>query len=107
MNVADIAIAQRSHGANPELQGARLIGIDLLRAVAIMHVIAIHLAQQYLPQSSLLRSALMAHSSDGVTLFFVISGFVITRTIMHREADIHRMSLGAFYIARIARISLC
>jgi peptidoglycan/LPS O-acetylase OafA/YrhL len=49
----------------------------------------------------------MAHSSDGVTLFFVISGFVITRTIMHREADIHRMSLGAFYIARIARISLC
>ena len=104
MNVANPGIAQRSQQAELERQGARLIGVDLLRAVAIVHVVAVHLALYYLPPSSALRSALMAHSSDGVTLFFVISGFVITRTIMHREGDIHRMSLRSFYIMRIARI---
>jgi peptidoglycan/LPS O-acetylase OafA/YrhL len=104
MNLANIATAQRSPQAALERQGARLIGVDLLRAVAVVHVITVHLAQYYLQPSNALRSALMAHSSDGVTLFFVISGFVITRTIMHREADVHQMSLRAFYIARIARI---
>lgn len=104
MNLADIGIAQSWRQADLGRQGVRLIGVDLLRAVAIVHVIAVHLAQYYLQPSSALRSALMAHSSDGVTLFFVVSGFVITRTIMHREADIHRMSLRSFYITRIARI---
>ena len=42
--------------------------------------------------------------TNGVLLFFVISGFVITRATMQREPDLFRLSYGSFYRRRLARI---
>ncbi|HEX4194203.1 MAG TPA: acyltransferase [Stellaceae bacterium] len=87
----------------------RNIGIDLLRAVAILTVIANHWGLSYLSKPStawwdeILRR-IGGHGSYGVTLFFVLSGFLITRTTMKREPDLFCLSLRGFYLRRIARI---
>ncbi|HWE71993.1 MAG TPA: acyltransferase [Stellaceae bacterium] len=83
----------------------RLVGVDLLRALAIVQVVAVHINNIYIPAPQGL-PALIAkpHWADGVTLFFVVSGFLITRAIMLRERDLYRLSLRGFYIRRIARI---
>jgi len=87
----------------------RNIGIDLLRAVAILTVIANHWGLSYLsapantPWDHVLAS-IGGHGFYGVTLFFVLSGFLITRTTMAREPDLFRLSLRGFYLRRIARI---
>ena len=87
----------------------RNIGIDLLRAVAILTVIANHWVLSYLakpsaaPWDEILRRV-GGHGFYGVTLFFVLSGFLITRTTMAREPDLFRLSLRGFYLRRIARI---
>lgn len=81
----------------------RLVGVDLLRAVAIVHVIAVHL-HLYVKVTTVVPAVILSHWDDGVTVFFVVSGFLITRTIMQREDDIYRLSLRAFYARRIARI---
>jgi acyltransferase-like protein len=63
----------------------RNIGIDLLRAVAILTVIANYWVLSYLavPGSTLWDEVLRrvgGHRFYGVTLFFVLSGFLIART---------------------------
>lgn len=86
-------------------RGERLIGVDLLRAMAIIQVIAVHINNAYIKAPLYLPAIIVkTHWNDGVTLFFVVSGFLITRAIMLREPDIHRLSLRAFYVRRIARI---
>lgn len=86
-------------------RGERLIGVDLLRAVAIVQVIAVHINNAYIKAPLYLPAIIVkTHWNDGVTLFFVVSGFLITRAIMLREPDIHRLSLRGFYVRRIARI---
>jgi peptidoglycan/LPS O-acetylase OafA/YrhL len=96
-------LAVQSVSAGRE-HGARLTGVDLLRAVAILHVIAVHINNGYVRTLSLVPGVIVTHWNDGVTLFFVISGFLIMRSIMVRERDIHRLSLRAFYARRVARI---
>jgi len=98
--------AQSMIGAKSE---QRLIGVDLLRALSILAVLLVHwqLCAPIAPPSSWIDRLTLAISfrgNYGVTLFFVISGFLIMRNIMLREPDIYRLSLRAFYIRRIARI---
>ena len=66
--------------------------IEGLRAVAIMAVILFH--------SSL---ATFSGGYVGVDVFFVISGFLITKSINHRSAN-NEFSFLNYYIARIKRI---
>jgi peptidoglycan/LPS O-acetylase OafA/YrhL len=66
--------------------------IDGLRALAIMSVVIFHL------KSSLLPSGFV-----GVDIFFVISGFLITKIIL-RELETDKFSFTQFYIRRIRRI---
>jgi peptidoglycan/LPS O-acetylase OafA/YrhL len=85
----------------------RLIGVDILRAVSILMVLAAHWprpADQAVGLADQLLMQVGARGTYGVTLFFAISGFLITRTIMARNIDIHRMSLYDFYSRRVARI---
>ena len=83
----------------------RLVGVDLLRALAIVQVIAVHINNIYIPAPPGLPAMIAKpHWADGVTLFFVVSGFLITRAIMQRERDPYQLSLRGFYIRRIARI---
>lgn len=67
--------------------------IDGLRAVAVVSVILYHLRNEWLPGGYV-----------GVDVFFVISGFLITRNIWD-EMRAGRFSLGAFYLRRIRRIA--
>jgi len=66
--------------------------IDGLRAVAVLLVVAYHLAPRSFPQGY-----------AGVDVFFVISGFLIT-AIVSRELAGSRFTLGGFYLRRAQRI---
>jgi peptidoglycan/LPS O-acetylase OafA/YrhL len=64
--------------------------IDGLRAIAVIAVILFHFG--YLPNGYL-----------GVDVFFVISGYLITK-IIYDESKVNQFSLTQFYIRRIRRI---
>lgn len=66
--------------------------IDGLRAVAVLSVMLFHIQYSWVPGGY-----------TGVDIFFVISGFLITR-IIGREIEDGTFSLRAFYVRRIRRI---
>jgi peptidoglycan/LPS O-acetylase OafA/YrhL len=87
----------------------RLIGIDVLRAVAILAVLASHWRNSSLsaPASGALETIALAvarNGNFGVILFFVISGFVIARTIILRDGSLLEIDWRAFYVRRAGRI---
>jgi peptidoglycan/LPS O-acetylase OafA/YrhL len=67
--------------------------IDGLRAIAVMAVLFYHLGFNWIPGGFL-----------GVDLFFVISGYVITRLLLDSIEVSGGLDLRAFYIARIRRL---
>jgi len=67
--------------------------IDGLRAIAVTAVVLYHLGLSWIPGGFL-----------GVDLFFVISGYVITRLILDSINQSSALDLRAFYAARIRRI---
>jgi peptidoglycan/LPS O-acetylase OafA/YrhL len=90
-------------------EARRNVGIDLLRAIAILSVVAHHWVNSGLasPERSALGTVFVqmaGHGYYGVTLFFTLSGFLITRMTMMREPDLFRLSVRDFYIRRVARI---
>jgi peptidoglycan/LPS O-acetylase OafA/YrhL len=76
-------------------QTTRLLPLDGLRAIAILLVFTGHVEAPG-PWKAV-------HGGVGVTLFFVISGFIIT-TLLLRESDERPVDFGAFYIRRAFRI---
>ena len=75
-------------------RGIRYIpAIDGLRAVAVLAVILYHLGFKWIPGGFL-----------GVDLFFVISGYVITRLILDSIQRSGGLDLRAFYMARLRRL---
>jgi len=75
-------------------RGIRYIpAIDGLRAVAVVAVMLYHLGFSWIPGGFL-----------GVDLFFVISGYVITRLLLDSIARSGGLDLRAFYKARIRRL---
>ena len=67
--------------------------IDGLRAVAVLAVIFYHLGFAWIPGGFL-----------GVDLFFVISGYVITRLLLDSIQRSGGLDLRGFYLARIRRL---
>jgi peptidoglycan/LPS O-acetylase OafA/YrhL len=67
--------------------------IDGLRAIAVTAVVLYHLGISWIPGGFL-----------GVDLFFVISGYVITRLILDSINQSSALDLKAFYAARLRRI---
>lgn len=88
----------------------RLPALDLARLVSILAVFAVHLhaaGLARLPHTPAMRAAWIhfaRNGSYGVSLFFVVSGFVITRTILKRDPDLGRIDLRGFYARRAGRI---
>lgn len=75
-------------------KSARYISsIDGLRAIAVTAVVLYHLGISWIPGGFL-----------GVDLFFVISGYVITRLILDSINQSSALDLRAFYAARLRRI---
>ena len=88
----------------------RVPTIDLVRLVSLLLVLAVHLATANIarfPRPGIGQDLWLIASrngSYGVTLFFVVSGLVITRTILRREPRPGDIDIRAFYARRAARI---
>ncbi|WP_285114054.1 acyltransferase [Leifsonia sp. fls2-241-R2A-40a] len=90
MSLATMEAQSCSAPRRRRMPAGHIQAIDGLRAVAVLGVVAFHL--NALPGGFL-----------GVDLFFVISGYVITRAILtQREAGTFR--LGRFWFSRIKRL---
>ena len=79
--------------AQPGTRPGYIPAIDGLRAVAVSAVILFHLWPAVLPGGF-----------TGVDIFFVISGFVVTRSMLGREFAGLKALLGYFYARRLMRI---
>jgi peptidoglycan/LPS O-acetylase OafA/YrhL len=67
--------------------------LDGLRAVAVIAVLGYHLDIRWMPGGFL-----------GVDLFFVISGFLITRLLIIEQHQSGRLALGDFWVRRFRRL---
>jgi peptidoglycan/LPS O-acetylase OafA/YrhL len=75
----------------------RFPALDGVRAISVTLVFTAHPAYQHVWP--------LLHGPSGVTIFFVLSGFLIN-TLLLRESDAPRagVDLGAFYLRRVFRI---
>jgi len=84
---------------------SRIPSLDGLRAISIVMVLASHAAVSV---PSLAKHPLLLYTvfngNRGVSVFFVISGFLITSLLLKEEEWIGKISLKNFYIRRIFRI---
>ena len=90
--------------------------IDILRGVSILLVLIHHFNIPYKLHYTFLGisiggeslSTLIARNGNyGVTMFFVISGFLITQHTLQRSGSLAQIKLKDFYIRRLARIMPC
>ncbi|HLU63378.1 MAG TPA: acyltransferase family protein [Protaetiibacter sp.] len=72
---------------------ARVAGLDGLRAIAVIVVVLFHLTP-----------GLMIGGYLGVDVFFVVSGFIITRLLLTEHATQGGIRLGAFWVRRARRL---
>jgi peptidoglycan/LPS O-acetylase OafA/YrhL len=68
-------------------------GLDGLRAIAVLSVIAFHLGFGWAPGGLL-----------GVGIFFTLSGYLITDILLNQLAQRGRIKLGAFWLGRARRL---
>ncbi len=89
--------------------------IDFLRGMAIFAVLILHFNISYHLDQSILNAvfstsfikAVASNGNYGVTIFFVISGFLITATSLERYGVLGKVDPIGFYIFRFARIMPC
>ena len=96
-------------GASGERRNNRL---DALRGLSIVLVVVHHIGLR-VPLSQTLLGRFLPHwllqglnfnGSEAVMIFFVISGFLITRRSQERWGDLRGISPGGFYLLRMSRI---
>ncbi|MEU8588413.1 acyltransferase [Streptomyces sp. NPDC048664] len=95
MSEVSLALEQRpatTEGPAPDEGHGRIDAIDGLRAVAVAAVMAFHYGLG------------LDGGFLGVDLFFVISGFVITRLLLTEQARTPRPALGGFWFRRVKRL---
>ena len=91
-------------------RGGRIGDIEVLRGLAVLLVMVHHAAYNLIQQPGPLRDGIeRAQFAFGVDLFFVISGFVISRTLLTQLRSAHGPEgvsgvLRAFWTRRIFRI---
>ncbi len=87
-------------------------GIDVLRGLSIVLVVLFHINLRIPVQNSdlatflpkRLLTTLTTNGFEGVFIFFVISGFLITSNMLVRNTSLAQVDLRAFYVRRAARI---
>ena len=92
---------------NPKNSMEKLQIIDLVRSVSILAVMALHLKPTLPLPSPFFRwgwDHFQRNGAYGVSIFFVISGFLITRLIDRQKKGILNPDLREFYVRRLARI---
>ena len=87
--------------------------IDFLRGIAICLVLLLHFYLSYLRNSfsnifpENLFQAIFVNGNYGVTIFFAISGYLITSRSIGRYGDLKNINTLNFYTLRFARIFPC
>lgn len=94
---------------------SRNFTIDVLRGISISVVLILHFHLSYsliesplgvvLPADAI--NAVARNGNYGVTMFFVISGFLITSTTIRRYGSLATVDVPGFYAFRFARIVPC
>ncbi|NBR23148.1 MAG: acyltransferase [Micrococcales bacterium] len=84
MSISSLKVAEPGH----------VLGIDSLRALAVWVVIVYHLNASFLPGGFV-----------GVDIFFAISGFVITKSLLERAPKSVFSFFTGFYRRRFVRIA--
>src|SRR5450756_2403879 len=92
---------------------SRLVGVDLIRGLAIFVVIMNHVNMQLLAAHvpytkglpAQLVSSLVWNGQYGVQMFFAVSGFLITATSVRRWGTLVALRPLDFYLLRFARIA--
>ncbi|NNE58406.1 MAG: acyltransferase [Hellea sp.] len=82
-----------THNITPRSEYGYIPGLDGLRAVAVWIVLFAHLGWSHIIPGGF-----------GVTVFFFISGFLITRLLLAEREKKGRIKLGDFYIRRFLRL---
>ena len=75
-----------------QVKASYILPLDGMRAIAILLVLVFHIEESFLPGGFI-----------GVDVFFVISGFIITKNIELSVRE-NRFSFVDFYTKRIARL---
>lgn len=91
---------------------ARNAPVDLLRGAAITLVLLLHYSLTYRlsrsPLADLIGAdavrAIVNNGNYGVTMFFVVSGYLITSNTLQRFGSLGAVGVRAFYVSRAARI---
>ena len=84
-------------------KGIHLSGLNGLRAMAALSVMWGHTFQSTFGDWGV-RGVSLPVVADGVTLFFVISGFLITFLLLNEEKQSNRIDIPKFYMRRVLRI---
>jgi peptidoglycan/LPS O-acetylase OafA/YrhL len=87
--------------------------IDVLRGISIIAVVLLHSwirfrgedQQLHLPLSRDVFNLIFRNGDNGVTIFFAVSGFLITFTSIKRFGSLAAMQAARFYRIRFARIA--
>ncbi len=87
---SNLALVGETSGVGP----SRIDALDGLRAVAVTAVVLFHLDLAWMPGGFL-----------GVSLFFTLSGFLITRLLVAETARDGRVALRVFWARRLRRLS--
>ena len=92
----DVDSAASGRMTHADYLGQRRFGaLDGLRAIAILLVFTAHQRGDLFP---------VFHGATGVTLFFVLSGFLITSLLLREEDRTGKVDFRSFYIRRTFRI---
>ena len=83
---------------------ARIPGLDGLRAVSILLVMYSHVIQTYHWSKDVPFMWRLTPGATGVSVFFVISGYLITTLLLREQAQHGRIGLRGFYMRRFFRI---
>lgn len=85
-------------------QSIHLPGLNGLRAMAAISVLWGHIFTDTFGQWGQLHGGGISFISDGVTMFFVISGFLITYLLLTEMGKTRTIDIPKFYLRRILRI---
>ena len=94
------------------ISNPRNLYVDFIRGISIILVLLLHFALAYHLSDSILGaifskkvvSAITMNGNYGVTMFFVISGFLITSKSVERYNGLGNVNTLSFYLMRFARI---
>jgi peptidoglycan/LPS O-acetylase OafA/YrhL len=84
------------------LAGNKIPVLDGIRGIAVLLVICVHFSQAFPDQPPSLISKLALWGQTGVDLFFVLSGFLITGTLLRAKGSRH--FIRNFWAKRVLRI---